>query len=112
MKKTIPKKLFHNGSNYNYHFIIKELAKEFDGEFNCLRENTEKYKSFSVPITKEVKRIVKNGEENTKTISYRLQFTDSRRFTTSLLSNIVDNFPEGVHKVKSKREHDVKKWVA
>ena len=37
MKKTIPKKLFHNGSNYNYHFIIKELAKEFDGEFSCLR---------------------------------------------------------------------------
>ena len=22
--------VFHNGSNYNYHFIIKELAKEFE----------------------------------------------------------------------------------
>ena len=22
---------FHNGSNYDYHFIIKELAKEFEG---------------------------------------------------------------------------------
>ena len=29
---SIPKEIpvvFHNGSNYNYHFIIKELAKEF-----------------------------------------------------------------------------------
>ena len=22
---------FHNGSNYNYHFIIQELAKEYEG---------------------------------------------------------------------------------
>ena len=27
---------FHNGSNYDYHFIIKNLAKE--GELNCLKE--------------------------------------------------------------------------
>ena len=31
--------VFHNGSTYNYHFIIKELAREFDGQFKCLREN-------------------------------------------------------------------------
>ena len=32
LKYTVPKKspiVFHNGSNYDYHFIIKELAKEF-----------------------------------------------------------------------------------
>ena len=32
LKYSIPKKLsiaFHNGSNYDYHFIIKELAEEF-----------------------------------------------------------------------------------
>ena len=23
---------FHNGSNYDYHFIIKKLAKEFEGQ--------------------------------------------------------------------------------
>ena len=34
---------FHNGSTYEYLFIIKELAKEFKGEFECLGENTEKY---------------------------------------------------------------------
>ena len=48
--KEIPVKI-HNGSKYDYHFIIKELAEEFKGEdFECLVENTEKYISFSVPI--------------------------------------------------------------
>ena len=42
----------HNGSKYDYPFIIKELAEEFKGEFECLGENTEKYVSFSVPIKK------------------------------------------------------------
>ena len=48
--QEIPVKI-HNGSKYDYHFIIKELAEEFRGEdFECLVENTEKYISFSVPI--------------------------------------------------------------
>ena len=34
--------VFHKGSNYDYHFIIKELAKEIEEEFNCLGKNTEK----------------------------------------------------------------------
>ena len=33
--------VFHNGSTYDYHFIIKELVKEFDGNFECLGENRE-----------------------------------------------------------------------
>ena len=45
--------VFHNGSTYDYHFIIKELAKEFEGEFECLGENTEKYITFSVSLKKE-----------------------------------------------------------
>ena len=36
--------VFHKGSNYHYHFIIKELANKFYGQFECLGENTEKYK--------------------------------------------------------------------
>ena len=31
-QKEIPI-VFHNGSTYDYHFIIKELAKEFNGNF-------------------------------------------------------------------------------
>ena len=30
--------VLHNGSNYDYHFIIKELAEEFKGHFECLGE--------------------------------------------------------------------------
>ena len=52
----------HNESTYNYHFFIKEVAKEFEGEFNYLGKDTAKYKLFSVSIAKEVKRIGINGE--------------------------------------------------
>ena len=50
--KKIPV-VFHNGLTYDYHFIIKQLAEEFEGEFECLGENTEKYIYFSVPLKKE-----------------------------------------------------------
>ena len=33
--KKIPV-VFHNGSTYDYHLIIKLLAKEFDSQFECL----------------------------------------------------------------------------
>ena len=46
--------VFHNGSTYDYHFIIKQLAKEFDGQLECLGEKTEKCITFSVPIKKEL----------------------------------------------------------
>ena len=35
--------VFHRGSNYDYHFIIKELVNEFEGQFECIEENKEKY---------------------------------------------------------------------
>ena len=62
MIKEVPV-LFHNGSTYDYHFIIKELAKEFEGEFECLRESTEKYVTFSVPIKKEITKKDKDGND-------------------------------------------------
>ena len=65
--------VFHNGSNYDYHFIIKELANE--EKFECLGENTEKYK-----IEKEVKEIDKDDNESVVTISYKKKFIDSIRF--------------------------------
>ena len=65
MPKKIPI-VFHNGSNYDCHVIIKELAEQFKKQFTCLGENTEKYIVFTVLIEKEVTRIEKNGEEITK----------------------------------------------
>ena len=48
--------VFHNCSTYDYHFIIKELVKEFEGNFECFGENTEKYITFSVPIKKKIEK--------------------------------------------------------
>ena len=42
--------VFHNASNYDYHFIIKELAEEFKKQFTCLGKNTEKYIIFTVKL--------------------------------------------------------------
>ena len=55
--------VFHNGSKYDYHFIIKELAKEFEGPFEFVGENNEMYKSFSVPIKKGVIKTENDGEK-------------------------------------------------
>ena len=64
IQKEIPV-IIHNGSRYDYHFIIKELAEEFKGQFECLGENKEKYITFSVPIKKENK--------DGKIITYKLK---------------------------------------
>ena len=83
--QEIPVKI-HNGSKYDYHFIIRELAEEFKGQFECLGENTEKYITFSVPIKKE--------HNNGKTITYKIKFIDSCRFMQSKLSYLADNLSE------------------
>ena len=54
--------VFQNGSNYDYHFIIKELANYFERKFECIRANTEKYKTFSMPTEKWVTEINKEGK--------------------------------------------------
>ena len=87
LPKTIPV-VIHNGSTYDYYFLIKELAEEFKGQFKCLGENTEKYITFSVPIKKE------HDNDNDKTITYKLKFIDTCRFMRSKLSDLVDNLSE------------------
>ena len=112
LKYSVPKNIplvFHNGSNYDYHFIIKNLAEEFKKQFTCLLENTEKCITFTVPIEKEFTRIDKNGEETTKNISYILQFIDMARLMTSSLSNHVNDLSEGIHRIKCKFGQDDKK---
>ena len=84
--------VFHNGSSYDYHFIIKELVKEFDRNFECLCENTEKYITFSVPIKKEIK-----NKDRIIEITYKIKFIDSYRFMSTSLSKLADNLSEGVH---------------
>ena len=70
LRYKIPKEIpvvFHNVSTYDYHFIIKESAEEFE----CLGENTEKYITFSVPIKKETTKKDKNGNDKITKISYK-----------------------------------------
>ena len=46
LRYKIPKEIpvvFRNCSTYDYHAIIKDLAEEFEGQLECLRENTEQY---------------------------------------------------------------------
>ena len=80
--------VFHKGSTYDYHFIVKELAKEFIGKSKCLGENTKKYITFSVPI------------KNDKGQKYKTKFIDSFRFMSGLLSSLVDNLSDGFYNDK------------
>ena len=96
LRYKIPKLIpvvFHNGSIYNYHFIIRELVKEFDSNFECLGENTEKYITLSAPIKKKI-------ENKDIEITYKLKFIDSYRFMSMPLSKLIDNLSEGIHNNK------------
>ena len=96
LRYKIPKNIpviFHNGSTYDYHFIIKEPACEFEGNFECLGGNTEKYITFSVPIKKKIDN--KNID-----ITYKIKFIDSFRFMATSLSKLVDNLTDNIHNDK------------
>ena len=78
LRYKVPKEIpvvFHNGSTYDYHFIIKELY------------------TFLVPLKKKIEN--KNIE-----ITYKIKFIDSFRFMSSSLSKLVDNLSEGIHNNK------------
>ena len=92
-KFRIPKEIpvfFHNGSNYNHNFIIKELAKEFAKKFNCLGENNKKYESlqFQKQKTKRIDRYEKSEELYLN------------------LSNLDGNLAEEIHKIKYKNGYN------
>ena len=98
--------IFCNGSNYDYHFNMEELVKKIEEEFHCLAENTEKYKTVSVPVTNEDNRADKNGKETAKTIFYKWQFIGTAKFMASSLSNRFVKLAVGTQKIKRKHEND------
>ena len=103
LKFNVPSEIpvvFLNGSNFDYHFLIKELENKFERQFECLGEKTENYKSFSVPVDKEVINIDKDGNESVVTLSYKTKFIYSARCMASLLSIVVDNLAEELDKIK------------
>ena len=60
--------------------------KEFEGNFECLGENTEKYITFSVPIKKKI-------ENKDMKITYKIKFI----YMATSLSKLVDNLTEDIH---------------
>ena len=100
--QEIPVKI-HNGSKYDYHFIIRELAEEFKGQFECLGENTEKYITFSILIKKE--------NDNGTIIKHKIKFIDTCRFMQSKLSDLVDNLSEKFPSVYQFCNGDLNKFV-
>ena len=93
LKYKVPRVIpvvFHNGSAYDNHFIIGQLAKDYNGYFSCIGENTEKYISFSITIIKEHG----NKGKKKKPDAYTLRFIDSYRHMQSSLAKLVDNLVE------------------
>ena len=82
-----------NGSTYGYQCIIKELAKQFESQFECLGETTEKYITFSASIKTEL--------DTGKTISYKIKFNHSLIFMSNTLSNLLDNLSERLYNDKN-----------
>ena len=66
LRYKVPKEIpvvIYNVSTYDYHFIIKLLAEEFEVQFKCLWENTKKHITFSVRIIKGEKEKDDNGKK-------------------------------------------------
>ena len=79
LRNKTPKEIpvvFHNGSRNDYNSIIKVLAEECKGKFECLGENKQNYLTFWVPTKKEI--------DNGKKITYKTKFIESFRFISSL----------------------------
>ena len=82
--------VFHNGSTYDNHFVIKQLTKDFKAYFKCIGENTEKYISLSITTIKKSDKVSKRKNPD----AYSLSFIDSFRFMNRSLSDLVNNLSE------------------
>ena len=67
---------------------------------NLLGKKTEKFKTFSIPIQKEVTNFDKDVNGSVVTNSYKTKFIDSARSMENSLSNVADNFTEGIREIK------------
>ena len=69
-QRDIPAAIY-NGSNYDFHLLIDELAKEFRSDKKCIHEDKEKQILFSISLKKESK--------DGKFTTFNLKFIDSAR---------------------------------
>ena len=66
------------------------FANKFEKKFECLNNNTEKYKKFSVPTEYDITKF------------YETKFIDSAKSLATSLSHLVTNLTEGIHNIKCK----------
>lgn len=92
LRYLIPREILliiHNGSNYNFHLIIKHFTVDKFGKssFKYLGENTQKYSRFSFSVER-LKMKIKKKQLKKKTgrcIKYQMKYIDSfRSMATSL----------------------------
>ena len=83
--------VFHNVSNYEYYFIIKELAENFEGQVECMGEKQGEV--HNVIRTNQKKKKNENGKQRT----CKIKFIDNVRFISSSLSSLAESFSEGLH---------------
>ncbi|XP_067216947.1 uncharacterized protein [Linepithema humile] len=72
--------IFHNLSGYDAHFIIKDVAKAFEGNIDLLPLTKERYISFT--------KNVKDTEDENSKICVKLRFIDSFRFLSTSLEKL------------------------
>ena len=85
LRYKIPKEIpigLYSGSTYDYHFIIKELAKK-------LRVSLKTQEKIQRNILLFQYQLKKN--DNGKTITHKLEFIDSFTFISTSSSKFVDN---------------------
>ena len=101
LRLNAPKEIlvvFHNGSNYDYHFIMKKLGSKFKVQFKSLKKYRKAQNIFR--SNKKITKIDKNGHKSVATISYKI--IDNTRFMASLWLNLVDDIAQGIQKIKCK----------
>ena len=88
LKYKVPKEspvVFHNGSTYDYHFMIKQLAEEFKGQMIALEKIQKNILLFQCQLKKN---------DNGKTSTYKIKFIDSYRFMPNKFADLTDNLSE------------------
>ena len=85
--RTVPV-IFHNMMKYDGHFLIKEVAENFDSKINAIALSKENYISFTVNAEK-VNYQTKNYHKIVK-----FKFIDSLRFMPSSLDKLAKNLKE------------------
>lgn len=81
--------IFHNLSNYDCHFIIREISAQFPGDISIIPVNDQNYISFTKTVDDARVVFGKNGWKNT----IKLKFIDSFRFMASSLEKLAQYLP-------------------